>query len=222
MARKLKRDAARVAIRLEAQGDDLALQSIEIPQKKARLVYDLLVNIYESGLNEANTVYDCNIRAATDIAIDKFWIIYDRDAAWAASLNDGVYEADGAIGDLMDDYDLFITKKKTWNEDQDIITVESAILYNMNALVQKFEGKSGVVDIVTYNSDMKPDSDIDIEYRNEHWNISFTKKWSSLRDTKSHSWNFNVSESSMKASFDGETGDQMPDWMRCQLWVRRK
>lgn len=217
VSRKLKRDAARLAIRMESRGEDLSLQRIEIPQNKANLIYNILASIYISGEEEATTVFDCNIRAATDIAIDKFWIIYEKDASWASALNDGVYEADGDVGDMMGEYELFITEKKAWNESQNIITIESAKLYNILALSQKFQGEDGIVDIVTHNSDMKPDSDIEITFRDELWNVSFIKKWSSLKDTKSHSWLFKIKESVTDAEFEKESGDDMPDWMRCQL-----
>lgn len=217
ISRKLKRDAARLAIRMESQGEELSLQSIEIPQKKANTIYNLLAGIYDSGIGEASTVFDCNIRAATDIAIDKFWIIYEKDASWANSLSEGIYEADGDIGDLMDDYELFITEKKVWNESQNIITIESAKLYNMIALVQKFQGEEGIIDVVTNNSDMKPDSDIRVSFREESWNISFIKKWSSMGDTKSHSWTFKLNESGGDIKFVEAKGDEMPDWMRCQM-----
>lgn len=221
VSRKLKRDAARIAIRMEARGEDLSLQNVEIPSTKATAIYGLLVNIFEMGNTESVRVFDCNIRAATNIAIDKFWIIYDKDASWATSLNNGVYEADGKVGELLEDYDLFITEKKNWNERQNIITIESAELYNMMALAEKFKGKEGIVDVVTQNSEMKPDSDIEVSFTEGYWNVSFVKKWSSLRNTKSHTWLFRIKESTKKVEFVEEFGDDVPDWMSCQLLAGR-
>lgn len=220
-SRKLKRDAARIAIRMEARGEDLSLQKVEIPSKKASAIYGLLTNIFEYGNAESTRVFDCNIRAATDIAIDKLWIIYDKDASWAKSLNNGVYEADGKVGELLEDYDLFITKKKNWNERQNIITIEAARLYNMMALAEKFKGLEGIVDVVTRNAEIKPDSDIEVSFTEGYWNISFVKKWSSLRNVKSHTWMFRIKESTQKVEFVEEFGDDIPDWMSCQLLVDR-
>jgi hypothetical protein len=217
VSRKLKRDAARIAIRMEARGEDLSLQKVEISSEKANTIYGLLTNIFEIGNTESVRVFDCNIRAATNIAIDKFWIIYDKEASWATSLKNGVYEADGKVGELLEDYDLFITGKKNWNEKENIITIESAKLYNMMALAEKFKGKIGIVDVVTRNSEMKPDSDIEVSFTEGYWNVSFIKKWSSLRNAKSHSWLFRIKESTQKVEFVEEFGDDVPDWMSCQL-----
>lgn len=217
IARKLKRDAARLAIRMEADSPTSPYSEIEIPQDKAKTIFNLLEGIYDSGYSEATMVFDCNIRAATDIAIDRFWIIYEKDIDWAASFNYGEYEAEGAMGDLLDEYELLVTEKKSWNESQDIITIESTQLYNMLALVKEFEGLDGVLDIVTHNSDMKPDSDIELTYNDKIWTVSFIKKWSSLKDTKTHTWSFEVHGSTLKTEFKGETGDIIPEWMRCEL-----
>ncbi|MGK0388987.1 MAG: hypothetical protein ACI94Y_001721 [Maribacter sp.] len=217
VSRKLKRDAARIAIRMEARGEDLSLQKVEISSTKANAIYGLLTNIYEMGNIKSVRVFDCNIRAATNIAIDKFWIIYDKDASWAKSLNNGVYEADGKVGELFEDYDLFITEKKNWNERENIITIESAKLYNMMALAEKFKEKAGIVDVITQNSEMKPDSDIEVSFTEGYWNVSFVKKWSSLKNAKSHTWLFRIKKSTQKVEFVEEFGNDVPDWMSCQL-----
>ncbi len=214
--RKLKRDATRLAIRLEAQGEDLSLQKIEISQKKTKEIYNLLVSIYQSDLPEAATVFNCNIRAATSIAIDKFWVVYDKNADWANALLDDVYEVEGKVSDLIDEYDLFITDKKTWDDSHDMLTIESTTLYNIEALAQKFQGIDGIHKIITNNLDMAPDSDIDLSFKNGNWHISFIRKWSSLQDKKSHSWNFLIDQEG-KVNLVDEKGDELPMWMQCEL-----
>ncbi len=212
--RKLKRDAARLAIRMDAQGEDPAFLQVQVPQKKAAQIYQLLLDIYNSELSEADEVFNCNLRVATDIPIDKFWIIYNKETEWASDLADGIFEVDGDLDDLLEEYDLFITDKKSWDEENDMITIESAKLYNMAALAQKFEAIEGVFKIHTHDPDISPDFDIEISNNNDEWNISFTRYWSSLQNTKSHKWIFKVTDT---VTFISESGDEFPDWMKCQL-----
>lgn len=213
----MKKDAARLAVRMEGEGKELSEQNIEISEEKAKLAYNILKGVYESGYTEASKVFDCNIRAASDIAIDKFWIVYDKKASWSPVFQDELYHASGNIGDLLDEYELIITEKKAWTEMEEIITVESRQLYNMKVLIEEFKGAEGILDIFTRNSEIKPDSDIQISFSDEKWNIAFIKKWSSLKDSKSHRWMFEVNESDFKAKFKGESGDIIPDWMSCEL-----
>lgn len=217
--RKLKRDAARLAIRMDAQGSDLSLQRIAIPTREANFIYDLLIDVYNSDLDESNKVFDCNIRAATDVSIDKFWIIYDKNVAWASDIEDGIFDASGEMGDLLDEYDLFITNKNIWKEGQNILTIEAAKLYNIEALVQKFQHIEGLLDIVTHNTDSKPDSDIKISKIANEWRVSFEKKWTSIQGQRSHVWTFKINDQSKKVKFVTETGDDIPEWMQCQILV---
>ncbi len=211
--RKLKRDAARLAIRMDARGEDPAFLQVNVPEQKAKEIYAVLLDIYNSGLPEANEIFNCNLRVATDISIDKFWIIYDKEAEWADALAEGVFEVDGEMEDLLDEYDLFITDKKSWDEKNDMITIESAKLYNMAALAQKFQGLQGVSKIHTHDPDVTPDFDIAIRNESGKWKVSFTRFWSSLENTKFHKWIFEVSD---KVEFISESGDEFPDWMKCR------
>ncbi len=213
IVRKLKRDAARLAIRLNAQGDDPALLQIQVPEKKAQEIFEILLSIYNSKLKEADTVFNANLRVATDIPIDKFWIIYNRNAEWASDLAEGVSEVTGEMDDLLEEYDLFITDKKSWDEQNDMITIESAKLYNMSALAQKFGHLDGVDKIHTHDPDVSPDFDIDLNNKNGVWTVSFTRYWSSLQNTKSYKWTFKVT-SEKAVEFVSSSGDEIPDWMK--------
>lgn len=223
IARKLKIDAARLSIRMEWEGVKVSEQNVEISSKKANLIYNVLVAVYESGSSEAQRVMDCNIRASSDIAIDRFWIVYEKNVSWAPeSHNDENYEASGNIGDLLDEYDLVITKKKRWNDLHEIITIESRQLYNIKALIEKFKGEEGVQDVFPKNSDLKADSDIEISLKDGEWYVSYIKKWSSLKDSRSHKWEFEVNQSNYKSKFLGESGDIIPDWMSCELSIGKE
>ncbi len=222
MERKLRKDAARIAIRMESQGDELVMQSVEIPKKKSSLIYDILATIYLSDISEARRVFDCNVRASSDIAIDKFWIVYRKDADWAELLGEGVSEAEGEVGDLMEDYELFITKKRNWDSEHDIITIESAQLYNIAALSNKFMGIEGVEEVKVNNStnalDTKSD-DIQLNRSENKWMMKFIRNWSEIGGTtKSHTWSFAIEQELSSVEFKGEEGDDFPDWMRCQVY----
>ncbi len=213
--RKLKRDAARLAIRMIAQGEDLSLIQVEVPKKEAKEIYDVLVSIYNSKLDKAEEIFNIDMRVATNIPIDKFWLIYEKDADWASELKNGETEVSGDIEDLIDEYDLFISDPKNWDEEHGVITINSVSLYNMTALAQKFTSISGVSQIHTHDPDIAPDFDIDIKKTGNVWEVSFTETWSSINGPKSHTWKFNVtSDASNKVEFLEEFGDDPPLWRR--------
>ncbi len=216
---KLKRDAARLSIRMDAGSDDPSMMDIGISVRQSEMIYGILKSIYLSDSPEAKRVNDCRIGVAANIPIERFELVYDKDTDWAASLNDGIFEVEsGEVADLIDDYDLVITENYNWDGEHGVIILESPKLYNIAALAQKFLGLPGVHE-VNYGDDKKAkDEDIIFSRVEGGWEITFEKQWDQIIKTpKAHTWVFRFMEGDSTVNFIQETGDDLPDWMGCQL-----
>ena len=85
LERKFRRDAARLALRLEAQKEDLRYLNITIPQPTIEMVYNLLTQVYSSD-ETAKSIAKCNVHTFPNPSIDQLVIIYEKDIDWAAPL----------------------------------------------------------------------------------------------------------------------------------------
>ncbi|MFT5168244.1 MAG: hypothetical protein ACI8P3_003485, partial [Saprospiraceae bacterium] len=85
LTRKFKRDAARLALRMESKKEDLRYLNIVIPRDNIENIYDMLTNIYV-GNEVAKSIAECNVHTFPNPSIDHLVIIFDRDIEWAAPL----------------------------------------------------------------------------------------------------------------------------------------
>jgi len=147
LERKFRRDAARLALRLEAEQEDLRYLGISIPPANVQLVYSILTNIYLED-ETAKSIAKCNVHTFPNPSIDQFVIIYEKDIDWAAPLLDGINETDSdEFNDLLDEYDFILENHEKWTDTEDIIVVRSKEPLNMAALANEFYNIEGVVEI---------------------------------------------------------------------------
>ncbi|MEM9820935.1 MAG: hypothetical protein AAF985_07675, partial [Bacteroidota bacterium] len=117
LVRKFRRDAARLALRLESKNEDLRYQNIIIPKDNIENIYDVLTNIYVNN-ETAQSISKCNVHTFPNPSIDHLVIVFDRDADWTSPLHEGISETDSdEINELLEDYDLIIEKHVQWNDD---------------------------------------------------------------------------------------------------------
>lgn len=217
LTRKFKRDAARLALRMEAENEDLRYQNIVIPVMTIDNIYQVLTTIYNHG-ETGKSIAKCNIHTYPNPSIDHLVIIFKRDIAWARPLQEGISEtASEAINQLLDDYDLIIEKHVQWNDTQDAITIRSKEPLNMAALANEFYNVDGV-ETIDLGIPKIGGNDINIHRINGGWEIEYVLRFGSYINGKGkmHYWKYNV-EDKGPVKFIDEGGDPVPEYMRCHF-----
>lgn len=217
LERKFKRDAARLVLRMESQKEDLRYLNIDIPKSSIDNVYKILTEIYLSD-ETAKSIADCNVHTFPNPSIDHFVLIFERDTEWAEPLQSGITETDSdEINDLLNTYDLVIEKHVQWNDTQDAITIRSAEPLNMAALANEFYNVDGVIEI-DFGQPKVTGNDIQLRPVPDGWEVQYILKFGSYinGNGKSHSWMYRFDKSG-QVKFVSETGDDVPEWMRCEI-----
>ncbi len=216
LIRKFKRDAARLALRMEAEQDDLRYGNIFIPSENVESIYEVLSLIY---LNDetAQAIARCNVHTFPNPSIDHFKIIFDRNIDWATPLQDGITETNSQeINDLLDEYDLIIENHERWTDTEDIMVIRSKSPLNMAALSNEFYNIEGIVEIDLGIPEVGG-NDILIERRSNGWEVSYVLKFGGTYikgQGKQHTWSYLVSDSGT-VTFKEEAGDPIPTYMKC-------
>ncbi len=215
LKRKFKRDAARLALRVNAEQEDLRYQSIAIPRSNIDDFYNILSSIYIKN-ETARSIAKCNVHTFPNPSIDHFVVIFEKTVAWAAPLRAGISETTSDdINDLLDEFDLIIEKHVNWNDTQDAITIRSKEPLNMAALANEFYNVEGVSEI-DLGIPKVGGNDISIKRIGQGWEIDYILKFGSYvtGEGKKHIWTYRAMDNGL-IQFISEEGDEIPSWMRC-------
>lgn len=215
LERKFRRDAARLALRINAEQEELRYQNIVIPRSMMNDFYSILSNIYLQD-ETAKSIAKCNVHTFPNPSIDHFVVIFDKNVAWAEPLRQGISETSSeAINDLLDEYDLIIEKHVNWNDTQDAITIRSKEPLNMAALANEFYNVEGVAEI-DLGIPKVGGNDIQIQRIGGGWEINYVLKFGSYLNGggKQHIWKYKAMDSG-SVQFLLEEGDAVPSWMKC-------
>lgn len=217
LERKFRRDAARLALRLEAQKEDLRYLSVGIPKSTIEMVYGLLTQVYIND-DTAKSIAKCNVHTFPNPSIDQLVIIYDREIDWAQPLRDGISETESPeINDLLDEYELIIEKHVLWNDSEDALTIRSKSPLNMAALATSFLDIDGVAD-VDLGIPKISGNDISLNRLQDGWEVRYILKFGSFSsgEGKSHIWKYQALDDGT-IKFIEESGSPIPSWMRCSI-----
>ncbi len=192
--RKLKIDAARLAIKYQNGTKDLKEQSIEISNNYIDEFYKMLVLLNESELEEMQEVKAESIRAASNIAIDKIWLIHIKEADWKNAIETLDIHNGGKVVELIENYDLEVIDDNYWDENNNVLLLQSRNMYNMKALAHQFEqaAPETIEQALPNISDIQPDSDISVKKSNNNWQVTFYKYGSSFINKSKKSWTFEI------------------------------
>ena len=106
--RQFKRDAARLALRLDAEKEDVRYLPIGISRDNLTGLYRALSNIYVQD-EVGKSIARCNVHTFPNPSIDHLVIIYRRNVDWASPLSKGITETTNKdLNKLLDQYDLAI------------------------------------------------------------------------------------------------------------------
>ena len=214
LTRKLKRDAARLALRLN-EGEDLRFQSIHIPQRDMNAIYEALLGMYQAD-DGVRSVFRCNVHTRPDPSIDHMLIIFDRDVEWAGPLREGRHETTSiTFNDLLYEYDLIIEKHVQWDDARDAVAIRSKRPLNMASLANEFHNLEGVQEI-DLGLAKEMGNNITATRVTGGWRFSFDLSFGSLAEKgeKVHRWVYEFSDAG-EVKKVSEAGDPVPDWMRC-------
>ncbi|MCR9286843.1 MAG: hypothetical protein NXI23_05550 [Bacteroidetes bacterium] len=217
LERKFRRDAARLALRVNSEQEDLRYQNIIIPRPVMDDFYRILSNIYLKD-ETAKSIAKCNVHTFPNPSIDHFVVIFDKNVAWAEPLRQGISETSSEdINDLLDDFDLIIEKHVNWNDAQDAITIRSKEPLNMAALANEFYNIDGVAEI-DLGIPKVGGNDIVVQRVGGGWEINYVLKFGSYisGNGKKHIWKYKATDDGL-VQFMTEEGDEIPSWMRCNF-----
>ncbi len=216
IARKLKRDAARLALRVESEKEDLKYMNVQIPQDRLNGIYNLLAAIYVSG-EVGKSIERCNVHTFPNPSIDHIVLIFDKNISWAAPLRNGITETDNkTINKLLNTYDLVIEKYVQWNDKQDAVTIRSKDALNMAALANEFESIEGVAEI-DLGLPKVGGNDIRMKRIATGWEIDYVLKFGTYGEGggKEHIWKYQANDKA-EVNFISEGGEPIPAWMKCE------
>lgn len=217
LERKFRRDAARLALRLTAEQEDLRYQSIDIPRNTIETFFNLLKTIYVED-ETAKSIADCNVHTFPNPSIDRFVVVFDRDVSWAEPLQMGISETDSdEINELLDDYNLVLDKHVQWNDTQDAITIRSREPLNMAALANEFYNVDGVAE-VDLGVPKVNGNDIQVRRVEAGWAVHYILRFGSqiTGNGKQHAWIYQANDRG-EVTLMKEEGDAIPEYMRCEL-----
>lgn len=209
--RQFKRDAARLALRLDAEREDARYLAIAINRDNSQNLYKALKNIYLNS-EVGQSIAKCNVHTFPNPSIDHIVIIYNKNMDWAAPLRQGISETNSnEINALLDRYNLAIEKHVQWNEQNDAITLRSREPLNMAALADQFDNIAGIIQI-DLGLPKLAGNDIKAKRISGGWEIEFLL---SLGANKFHSWKFSANDAG-NVQLLKEGGEPLPSWMRCE------
>lgn len=217
LERKFRRDASRLALRLEAEKEDLQYLGIGIPQSTIEIFYELLTQIYIQE-ESAKSIAKCKVHTFPDPSIDQIVIIYEKDIEWAAPLRDGISETESPeINDLLDEYELIIEKHVPWNDTDDALTIRPKEPLNMAALANEFTDIEGIIEI-DLGIPKVGGNDISLNRFQNGWEVQYILKFGSISSGKgkNHIWKYHALDDGT-IKFIEESGSPIPKWMRCSL-----
>jgi hypothetical protein len=208
--RQFRRDAARLALRLEAEKEDIRYLPIAISRDNINGLYKALCNIYQNE-DAGKSLAKCNVHTFPNPSIDHLVIIYKKNVDWAAPLRQGITETNNKeLNQLLDKYDLAIDRSMQWNDTQDAITLRSKEPLNMAALADKFRDIPGVMQ-TELGSTKLGGNDIKARRISGGWEIDYIL---SINASQQHIWKFKALDNG-QVSLLKESGEPLPTWMRC-------
>ena len=217
IARKFKRDAARLSLRNQVQDNDLRYMPIQISGTGTDKIYTALCQIYIQT-DQGKGMERCNIHTFPNPSIDHMVIIYQKSQDWASPLQKGLMQTNSSrFNDLVNKYKLVFERHVQWTENQNAITLRAKEPLNMAALANEFSQIEGVSEI-DLGIPKSLGNDIQARRIDGAWEFEYVLRfgaWSSGKG-ESHSWRFTAADNG-KIIAQGDSGAPIPTWMKCQF-----
>ncbi len=213
--RQFKRDASRIALRIESEKDDLRFMDFNIPKANFNAIYSGLCNLYAKD-NNVKSILKCNISTFPDVAIDQCIVIFNKNVDWAAPLRQGINETNNPqFNKIIDKFQLVIEKYVQWNEGRDAITIRSKEAMNIASIATEIQNIPGVSTVDLSIPRLKG-NDIRVKRIAGGWEFDFLLNVGNAIDNKLHSWKYKSLDNG-SIQFLSESGDPILGHLRCEL-----
>jgi hypothetical protein len=210
-----KKDATRLALRQLVGANSFENLDAEVPKEIVESIYSSLIAIHLSGLPEAQIVTTQHkLHTFPTPTVDRLVVIYKRDATWATPLRlgDDITDND-KINKLSEKFKLTIDRHVEWDEEHFSFNMRAEESLNIAPLAKDLS----TVESVTLVDLMEPKgdgNDIEVKKLENGWEINYIIKFDGCISgcKKRRTWTFEVING--KVNFKGESGDELPKWMR--------
>lgn len=215
-----EKDATRLALRYISKGGGYEEMGPSVPTEVMNELYSSLIAVHKSPFSESIEVTKKHrLHTFPKPAVDKFQVNYTNTAKWAAPLRLGDNITNSKIiNTLCSDYGLVIESHQTWDDKSNIFIVKAKKAINLAPVANDFMEEDGVafVKLLIPDSD---GNDIEAVRTSKGWRLDYIVKFDSCFTgcKKKHIWSFevaNISNGSANVNFIGESGDELPDWMK--------
>ena len=213
---KYKKDATRLALRLMSESEDFSKMDAKVPTEMVNSIYNALIAVHQSENKAAKTVTRIHkLHTFPSPSVDRFLVIYKREAEWAIPLRlgDDITDND-KINSLSKKYNLRIDSHVEWDDEHNSFNIRAKESMNIASVAKDFS----TVESVTLVDTMEPNgdgNDISIKKLNSGWEINYMIKFDGCITgcKKKRVWTFEVTNNG-KVNFKGESGDELPAWMK--------
>jgi len=213
--KQYKKDATRLALRQLVDGTNFEMLDAKVPKNIVESIYSSLIAIHISELPEAKVVTSKHkLHTFPTPTVDRLVVIYKKNAKWATPLRlgDDITDND-KINELSKKFKLKIDRHVEWDEDHFSFNMRAEESLNIAPLAKDLSTIESItlVDLMEPNGD---GNDIEIKKLASGWEINYIIKFDRCISgcKKRHTWSFEVIND--KVSFKGESGDELPKWMR--------
>ncbi len=215
-----EKDATRLALRYIAHGTSFDELQPDIPTEVMTELYSSLLAVHKSPFNEAIEVTQTHrLHTFPNPAVDKFQVNYKNTATWATPLRLGDDTTDSdLINRLCNNYGLSIESHERWDDENNLFIVKAKKALNIAAIAKEFRTEEGV-EVVKMLIPDTDGNDIEATRTQKGWRLDYMVKFDSCFTgcKKKHIWSFeivNITANSANVNFLGESGDELPDWMK--------
>lgn len=215
-----QKDATRLALRYISKGTNYENLGADVPMEVMTEIYSSLLAVHKSPFAESiDVTKNHRLHTFPDPAVDKFQVNYVNTAKWATPLRLGDKTTDSQIiNDLCEKYDLVIESHQAWDKKSNIFIVKAKTAINLAPIAKEFVREEGIdfIKLLIPNSD---GNDIEAVRTLKGWRLNYMVKFDSCFTgcKKKHIWSFevaNIKNGSANVNFIGESGDDLPDWMK--------
>ena len=213
--RKLKRDAARLALRTMKQNFDLIEVQVQIPSHLVESFFKILSDLYK-GYPTARSLEKCNVHTFPDPPIDHLILVFDYAADWAIPLKEGMKNTENEVFEkLISSHALEIENHFKWDNGHGAISIRADKPLNALALAEEFMKINGITEI-DLSVPRTKGNDILAKKIAAGWEITYLMQFDvhSSTGAKQHTWRYQCLDSG-EIKFIGEHGDEVPDWLAC-------
>lgn len=211
----LKKDAARIAVRLLNTAQRDMDQTVEIPESVLKPIYNSLVAVSASKIEQADTTINIlKIRTFTSTNVNMVMLVFDLDADWIKPLKAHA-DTTGSpvINKIMKRYKLSVNKIASLDDEHNGLVLQAKDPININALMRLFYQEAGVacIDPIPLFGD---GNDIEMKAENKTFTVVFSLRYGKCTEKcdRRRDWTFKVSEGG-QVNFVGVKGAGIPDYI---------